>query len=231
MKIISKICRSSPCYTANKSITPKGLMLHSVGCSQPSALVFINQWNTPKPIRDVCPHAVIDANEGTIYQTLPWKRRGWHGGGTSNNTHIGVEMCEPACLEYKAGTASFTCSNLAEARKAAKLTYDAAVDLFAYLCAVYKLDPLADGVIISHAEGSKRGIASAHADPSTCGRDLDLATRWTAFAKLFMRQCTVRTMTAKSSFTKCRREHLQYRRTPTLGLTISAARVSLPVIL
>ena len=28
---------------------------------------------------------------------------GWHGGGSSNNTHIGVEMCEPACIKYTGG--------------------------------------------------------------------------------------------------------------------------------
>ena len=41
----------------------------------------------------------IDANTGDIYQTLPWNHRGWHGGGSSNNTHIGVEMCEPAAIK------------------------------------------------------------------------------------------------------------------------------------
>ena len=42
--------------------------------------------------------------------------------------------------------------------------YKYAVELFAYLCRVYGLDPLADGVVISHSEGCKRGIASNHGD-------------------------------------------------------------------
>ena len=33
------------------------------------------------------------------------------------------------------------------------------------LCEKYRLDPLGDGVIISHREGQARGIASAHGDP------------------------------------------------------------------
>ena len=33
------------------------------------------------------------------------------------------------------------------------------------LCEKYSLDPLADGVIISHKEGCSRGIASNHGDP------------------------------------------------------------------
>ena len=45
-------------------------------------------------------------------------------------------------------------------------TYAAAVELFAQLCEQYALDPLADGVIISHAEGAARGVASHHADPA-----------------------------------------------------------------
>lgn len=41
---------------------------------------------------------------------------------------------------------------------------DYAVELFAYLCKQYNLNPLSDGVIISHSEGHKRGIASNHGD-------------------------------------------------------------------
>ena len=43
-------------------------------------------------------------------------------------------------------------------------TYRYAVELFAYLCQQFGLDPLADGVVISHSEGCKRGIASNHGD-------------------------------------------------------------------
>ena len=43
-------------------------------------------------------------------------------------------------------------------------TYKCAVELFAYLCQQFGLDPMADGVVISHSEGCKRGIASNHGD-------------------------------------------------------------------
>lgn len=46
-----------------------------------------------------------------------------------------------------------------------KRTYETAVELFAMLCKEYGLNPAADGVIISHADGYKRGIASNHGDP------------------------------------------------------------------
>ena len=161
MKLVESIMTQNPCYTAGRKITVKGLMLHSVGCSQPSASVFIKNWNKPT-YTNACVHGFIDANDGTVYQTLPWDHRGWHGGGSSNNTHIGVEMCEPSCIKYTSG-ASFTCSDLASARAAAKRTYDAAVELFAMLCEKFSLDPLKD--ICSHKEGCAKGIASNHGDP------------------------------------------------------------------
>lgn len=162
MQIKESYLTNNPCYKAGKTITVKGLMLHSVGCPQPSASVFVNNWNKSTYDR-ACVHAFIDGNTGVIYQCLPWSYRGWHGGGASNNTHIGVEMCEPGCIKYTSGSA-FTCSDTATAKAVVKRTYDAAVELFAYLCKLYNLNPLADGVIISHSEGYKRGIASNHGD-------------------------------------------------------------------
>lgn len=163
MNVIQSILTRNVCYTANRKITVKGLMLHSVGCSQPSAQVFINQFNNPN-YRRACVHAFIDANTGDIYQTLPWNHRGWHSGGSSNNTHIGVEMCEPACIKYTGG-ATFVCSDLATAKASVAKTYKAAVELFAARCKEFGLNPLADGVIISHKEGYQRGIATNHGDP------------------------------------------------------------------
>ena len=167
MKLVESILTKNPCYTSGRKITVKGLMLHSVGCNQPKASVFINSWNSASYDR-ACVHGFIDANDGTVYQTLPWNHRGWHCGsgsrGSGNNTHIGVEMCEPACIKYTGGS-SFTCSDPAAAKGCAERTYQAAVELFAMLCRQYSLNPLADGVVISHREGHARGIASNHADP------------------------------------------------------------------
>lgn len=163
----------NPCYTAGRKITVKGLMLHSVGCPQPKASVFINNWNKTT-FTNACVHAFIDGNTGDVHQTLPWNHRGWHGGGSSNNTHIGVEMCEPASIKYTGGS-SFTCSDLATAKAVVKRTYESAVELFASLCKEYNLNPLADGVIISHKEGHKRGIASNHGDPEHLWKQLGMS--------------------------------------------------------
>ncbi len=185
MKLVESILTRNPCYTAGRKITVKGLMLHSVGCPQPKASVFISSWNSPSHDTS-CVHGFIDGNDGTVYQTLPWNHRGWHCGsgskGSGNNTHIGVEMCEPACIRYTAGS-NFTCSNLAEARSVAERTYGAAVELFAMLCRKYSLDPLADGVIISHREGHGRGIASNHGDPEHLWTQLGMGYTMDSFRK------------------------------------------------
>ena len=185
MKLVENILTRNPCYTAGRKITVKGLMLHSVGCPQPKASVFINSWNSLSHASS-CVHGFIDGNDGTVYQTLPWNHRGWHCGsgnkGSGNNTHIGVEMCEPACIKYTAGS-NFTCSNLAEAKAVAKRTYEAAVELFAMLCRKYSLNPLVDGVIISHREGHSRGIASNHGDPEHLWTQLGLGYTMDGFRK------------------------------------------------
>ncbi len=181
MVIVSSILTKNPCYTTGRKIKVKGLMLHSVGCSQPKASVFIKRWNSEKQDQ-ACVHAFIDGNDGKVYQTLPWDHRGWHAGAGANNTHIGVEMCEPASIKYTS-TFGFTVTNEKDAITVAKRTYQSAVELFAFLCKTYNLDSLKDGVIISHKEGYKRGIASNHSDPEHLWKGLGLDYTMDGFRK------------------------------------------------
>lgn len=185
MNIIKSFLTKNPFYTAGETITVKGLMLHSIGCSQPDAKVFVRNWNKESYTR-ACVHAFIDANTGDVYQTLPWNYRAGHcykgANGSGNNTHIGVEMCEPACIKYTGG-ANFTCSDKETAKAVVKKTYESAVELFAQLCKEFDLDPLADGVIISHKEGGARGIASNHADPEHLWKGLGMSYTMDTFRK------------------------------------------------
>ena len=174
MKLIESFLEKNPCYGANMSNAddryttfqrrgPLGLVLRSGGCAQPSAEVFVKKGNSTSYDR-ACVHAFIDANTGTVYQCLPWNFRAWHVGGSANNTHIGVEMCEPSAIKYTTG-AKFTIKDKEKAFKQCETAYKAAVELFAMLCNKYKLDPMKDGVILSHNECGKRGIGSGHVDP------------------------------------------------------------------
>lgn len=166
MELVQNYLTKNPCYSNGRKRTANKLMLHSVGCPQPKASAFLNSWNSSS--HGVCVHAFIDGNDGKVYQALPWDARAAHCGsgsnGSGNNTHIGVEMCEPACIKYTGGS-TFTCSNLAEAKACVERTYKSAVELFAMLCKKYGLDPLTPGNIVSHKEGHSRGIASNHGDP------------------------------------------------------------------
>lgn len=154
MHIIEVFTTGNKCYQAAIPLRPQGLMLHSIGTPQPSAAMLARYFDQYQPGgQSVCVHAFVQA-DGTVYQTLPWETIAWHCGGSANSTHIGVEMTEPG-----AGMA------YAESAEQITGTYRTAVALFAQLCEMYSLDPLADGVIIGHAEGRRRGVASNHADP------------------------------------------------------------------
>ena len=173
MDIIEAFATKNKCYQAGAPLHPRGLMLHSIGCPQPNAAVLARYYNQYQPGgQSVCVHGFIQ-RDGTYYQTLPYNLRAWHCGGSANNTHIGIEMTEPASIAYTGG-ASWRDLNPAATETHVRGTYAAAVELFAQLCEQYALDPLADGVIISHAEGAARGIASAHADPTHLWRAFGL---------------------------------------------------------
>ena len=166
MNLKKLIFTQNACYKAGRTITPKGIMVHSTGANNPNLKRYLgpddgllgknqynNYWNQDKPDgRQVCVHGFIGKlADGSIatYQTLPWNHRGWHGGsgskGSANDTHIGFEICE---------------DGLTDATYFSKI-YTEAVELCAYLCKQYGLT---EKDIICHSEGYKLGIASNHGD-------------------------------------------------------------------
>ena len=175
MNLLKCFLTASDCYKTGKKITPKGVMVHSTGANNPNVKRYVqplktdseyaaltqklgtnnngNHWN--RSGLNVGVHAFIgklaDGTVGTV-QTLPWNHRGWHAGsgkkGSANDTHISFEICEGSLTD----AAYF------------KKVYQEAVELTAMLCKEYKLDPVADGVVICHSEGYKRGVASNHGD-------------------------------------------------------------------
>lgn len=162
MNLKKLIFTENACYKAGKTIVPKGIMVHSTGANNPSLKRYVgpddgllgsnrydNHWNQNQPDgRKVCVHAFIGKlADGTVatYQTLPWNHRGWHAGGSANDTHIGFEICE---------------DGMTDGQYFSKV-YKEAVELCAYLCKEYSLKPES---IICHREGHQRGIASNHGD-------------------------------------------------------------------
>lgn len=162
MNLQKLIFTENACYKAGKKITVKGIMVHSTGANNPWLKRYVgpddgklgknqynNHWNTEYPGgREVCVHGFIGKlADGTVatYQTLPWDHRGWHAGGSANNTHIGFEICE---------------DGLTDSTYFGKV-YQEAVELCAYLCKQYGLT---EKNIICHSEGYKQGVASNHGD-------------------------------------------------------------------
>ena len=163
MQIVRAFVTQNPLYQQYTKIQVRKLVLHSVGCPQPSAAVFARQWQTARYFA----HAVLQA-DGTVYQTMPWDYLCYHV-GAANAYSIGVEMTEPDCIRYIGG-ATFVCSDWERAIAQVAGTYNTAVALFAKLCTQFGLNPIAD--IISHAEASAMGIGTDHADPEHLWRQL-----------------------------------------------------------
>lgn len=165
VQIIEKTAVENPCYKRGTKITPKGLMLHSVGCPQPDPMVFAKNWQSSGAL--TCVHAFV-GKEGVIYQLLPWNMKAWHCGsgakGSGNNFLISLEMTEPATIKYTGGSNWIELGNGANTKAHVLATYANAVQVFALLCEQYSLNPLDDNVIMSHQEGYKKGIASNHGD-------------------------------------------------------------------
>ena len=166
MNLHTCILTENDCYQAGRTIAPKGVTVHSTGANNPRLSRYVapndgllgepsmRHWNQSGT--GACVHAFIgQLADGSVatYQTLPWNWRGWHAGtGTTgfsaNNTHISFEICEDGLDDPDYFNA----------------VYQEAVELTAYLCQLYGLDPLEDGVVICHSEGYRRGVASNHAD-------------------------------------------------------------------
>ena len=162
MNLHKLIFTNNDCYKSGRMMMPKGIMVHSTGANNPNLKRYVgpddgllgvnqygNHWNTATPGgSQVCVHAFIGKlKDGSIatYQTLPWNMQGWHGGGSSNNTHIGFEICEDGLSDPTYFSA----------------VYKEAVELCVYLCKQYGLT---EKNIICHCEGYKQGIASNHGD-------------------------------------------------------------------
>lgn len=165
VNVVEAFVTQNPMYRNPTKIPVRKLVLHSVGCPQPSAAVFVRQWQTARYFA----HAVLQA-DGTVYQALPWDYLCYHV-GAANAYSIGVEMTEPDCIRYTGG-ATFVCSDRARAVAQVTGTYNTAVELFAQLCAQFGLDPRGD--IISHAEAGKLGIGTDHVDPEHLWRQLGM---------------------------------------------------------
>lgn len=176
MEIVTQYMTNNPYVTKNQPMKVQGLMLHSVGCPQENPEAFYNGYNKSN-FYDAGVHGFMGTDKliicAPIFETPGYSISLPHCGGSPNGTHIGIEMCEPSCIKYIGG-ATFTCSDVPRATAFVEKVTQNAVEIFARLCVFHGLNPLQDGVILSHYEGNQRGIASPHADPNHLWRQLGM---------------------------------------------------------
>lgn len=130
-------------YKKNGVLTVKGIMIHSTATPGIMAKAFRNRFDKANLGKSV--HGFID--DQFYVQCLPYDKKAGHCRYSGNNTHIGIELCEPK--NWKTDKAYF------------EKVYANAVQLAADLC---KKFGLTEKNIIDHAEGYKLGIASNHGD-------------------------------------------------------------------
>lgn len=142
-KTIIDFTTKNDSYKRNNELQVKGLMLHSTATPGIMAQEFRDRFDKAGLGKSV--HGFLD---DTCYvQCLPYSKKAGHCRYDGNNTHIGIELCEPA--EWKTDAEYFN------------KVYKNAVELFASLCKKFGLN---EQNIIDHAEGYKLGIASNHSD-------------------------------------------------------------------
>lgn len=178
MELVESFLTKNPCFASDRKIAVKGLMLQSVGCPQPSAKVFLHNWNRPTYVR-LCPHAIVDAVDGTVYQTLPWTHRGWHALTVANDNYIGAVICEPNQIKYTSPGVFTLVGDKEKAEDAVRRAYYSSVDLFAMLCEEFDLDPMTQ--IFSYSDVSSPGSSSTYRDPEHLWRQLGLPYTMTGF--------------------------------------------------
>ncbi|ADH98419.1 N-acetylmuramoyl-L-alanine amidase family 2 [[Bacillus] selenitireducens MLS10] len=160
--IQTKYMTGNDCFQAGRTIVPKGIMIHSTATPGVMAADWFSRWNKSykagEMTRQVCVHAFVD--DRSVWQYLPWNHRGWHAGGTANNTHIGIEICEPKGFRYDQN-GRMTGYNPADHEVYFRMAWKRTVALAVKLCREFGLNETA---IIDHTEGNRQGIASAHQD-------------------------------------------------------------------
>lgn len=170
MNLHKVLATKNYCYTDLGNMpSVKGIMVHSTGCNNPNLRRYVapddgllgtpssSHWNQRTingKVQKLGVHAFIGKlKDGSVatYQVQEWNHKCYHCGvGTSgmsgNTNYISFEICEDALTS----------------KDYFDKVYREAVELCAYLCKLYKLDPLKN--IVCHSEGYALGFASNHAD-------------------------------------------------------------------
>lgn len=157
------------CYQNGATCSKIGIQIHTIGTGQNTAQSVADYWN--QSAVSACVHYCVDAEmEGKVLQFLPEERRSWADAGYGNNNLITIEICESDSIRYTGG-ANYTVSNASRFKEDIMRGYQTAVELCAKICKERGWNPkkkLPSGLylISSHDEGRRKGLSSAHVDPT-----------------------------------------------------------------
>lgn len=171
--------RQSTCYNGTYQFQPKGVLWHCTGANNPNLWRYVQpDDNDPKRAELLqilgknnygsdWNHCYVSAGvnawigkaangEVMAVQALPWSYAPWGCGGAANNTHIQFEMCEDALTD----SVYFN------------KCYQEGVELTAYLCKLYGIDPLGSiwlngrkvPTILCHYDAYNLGVGTGHYD-------------------------------------------------------------------
>lgn len=184
-KNIPLVCMmtQSTCYKGTETMTVKGVLWHSTGCNNKTVKRYVqpsdndpnreellkiigvnknkNDWNhkTRKAGVNAFIGTLADGSVAAV-QVMPWDFAPWGCGkgskGTCNDHWIQFEICEDSLTS----------------KEYFDKIYQEAVELTAYLCKLYNLDPLADvkfkgqdvPVTLCHKDSAKLKLGSNHSD-------------------------------------------------------------------
>lgn len=174
---------NSTCYKGTSTMQVKGVLWHSTGANNPLLSRYVQptdgsadydrmikllgknkygtDWNHTKQNAGLnCWIGKLADGSVTTVQTMPWNYRPWGCGsgskGSCNTGWIQFEICEDALTDKNYFNA----------------VYKEAVELTAYLCTLYGLNPKGTAnlngvtvpVILCHADSHKLGLGSNHGD-------------------------------------------------------------------
>lgn len=170
---------NSTCYKGTHQFAPKGVLWHCTGANNPNLWRYVQPSNND-PNREALlakigrnvygsdwNHQYVSAGvnawigkaangEVMAVQALPWNYAPWGCGGSANNTHIQFEMCEDALTD----SVYF------------KKCYNEGIELTAYLCKLYGIDPKSYiwiggrkvPTILCHYDAYNLGVGTGHYD-------------------------------------------------------------------
>jgi len=146
----------SDCYCEYKEgienkISPEGVMIRSYNTPYDKLKESYNVRTEASATPSV--HTCVDQDQ--VYVCLPFNTRGWHCGGTCNNTHLTIMMIEPDNLAYNKTRSEIITDKTSLTdlqKKSYNKTYNTAVWLTAYFVRKFGMNLNDKLTVVGHCE-------------------------------------------------------------------------------